>query len=215
VSTLLIVTAVEAERAAVLGSLPEGTPVRVVAGGVGPVAAALATSTALAPGGCRAVLCAGIAGGFTGVPVGSVVLAERVVAADLGAESADGFVSVEDLGFGPASYRTDPELLARAGDALDTAGVPARRGTVLTVSTTTGSASRAADLTARHPDALAEAMEGFGVAAAAAAHGVPMLELRAVSNLVGPRDRERWRIGDALAALGAAAGAVVSGLGRA
>ena len=43
-------------------------------------------------------------------------------------------------------------------------------------------------------------MEGFGVAEAAAAHGVPVLELRAVSNPVGPRDRAAWRIGDALAA---------------
>ncbi|PPS69089.1 Futalosine hydrolase [Streptomyces sp. MH60] len=44
-------------------------------------------------------------------------------------------------------------------------------------------------------------MEGFGVAEAAAAHGVPVLELRAVSNPVGPRDRAAWRIGEALAAL--------------
>ncbi|MYS28400.1 futalosine hydrolase, partial [Streptomyces sp. SID7804] len=45
------------------------------------------------------------------------------------------------------------------------------------------------------------AMEGFGVAEAAAAHGVPVLEVRAVSNPVGPRDRAAWRIGDALDAL--------------
>ncbi|HZG76719.1 MAG TPA: futalosine hydrolase, partial [Paenibacillus sp.] len=30
---------------------------------------------------------------------------------------------------------------------------------------------------------------------------VPVLEIRAVSNAVGPRDRAAWRIGDALAAL--------------
>ncbi|EFL40722.1 conserved hypothetical protein [Streptomyces griseoflavus Tu4000] len=54
---------------------------------------------------------------------------------------------------------------------------------------------------ARHPDALAEGMEGFGVAEAAVAQGVPVLEVRAVSNPVGPRDRAAWRIGDALTAL--------------
>ncbi|MFD5460548.1 phosphorylase family protein, partial [Streptomyces olivaceus] len=74
-------------------------------------------------------------------------------------------------------------------------------GTVLTGSTVTGTAERAALLRARHPRALAEAMEGFGVAEAAAAHGVPVLELRAVSNPVGPRDRAAWRIGEALGAL--------------
>ncbi|NEC28318.1 futalosine hydrolase, partial [Streptomyces sp. SID8111] len=71
----------------------------------------------------------------------------------------------------------------------------------LTVSTVTGTAARAEALRARHPRALAEAMEGFGVAEAAAAQGVPVLEVRAVSNPVGPRDRAAWRIGEALTAL--------------
>ena len=42
------------------------------------------------------------------------------------------------------------------------------------------------------------------VARAAAEAGVPVVELRAVSNAVGPRDRAAWRIPDALAALSAA-----------
>ncbi|MGW7126735.1 futalosine hydrolase, partial [Streptomyces sp. NPDC054901] len=33
--------------------------------------------------------------------------------------------------------------------------------------------------------------------APAAAHGLPVLEIRAVSNAVGPRDRSAWRIGEA------------------
>jgi futalosine hydrolase len=77
---------------------------------------------------------------------------------------------------------------------------------VLTVSTVTGTADRAGQLTARHPGAVAEAMEGFGVAEAAAAAGVPVVEIRAVSNAVGPRDRAAWRIGEALAALTTAFG---------
>ena len=81
-----------------------------------------------------------------------------------------------------------------------------RTGAVLTVSTVTGTAERASELRARHPRALAEAMEGFGVAEAAAAHGVPVLEIRAVSNPVGPRDRAAWRIGDALTTLTTAFG---------
>src|SRR5206468_3010364 len=60
-------------------------------------------------------------------------------------------------------------------------------GTVLTVATVTGRAERAAALLAAHPAALAEGMEGFGVAAAAHRAGVRFGELRAVSNPVGPR----------------------------
>jgi futalosine hydrolase len=51
---------------------------------------------------------------------------------------------------------------------------------------------------------VAEAMEGHGVATAAAQAGIPFAELRTISNPVGPRDRESWRFGEALAALTAA-----------
>ena len=193
---ILVATAVPAERDAVARALT-GDRITVLAVGVGPAAAAAATATALAGTRYDLVVSAGIAGGFQPeAPVGSLVVADEITVADLGAETADGFLPVTELGFGTVTHRP-PTALVRA---LATAS-GARTGTVLTVSTVTGTAARAAELRARHPRALAEAMEGFGVAEAAVAHGVPVLELRAVSNPVGPRDRAAWRIGDALAAL--------------
>lgn len=174
----------------------------VAAAGVGPALAAASTAAALTAAALEGtpyalVVSAGIAGGFQpGPPVGSLVVADEITAADLGADTPDGFLPVTELGFGTVSHRP-PEALVR--DVAAATG--ARPGAVLTVSTVTGTAARAAELRTRHPRALAEAMEGFGVAEAAAAHGVPVLELRAVSNPVGPRDRAAWRIGDALAAL--------------
>jgi futalosine hydrolase len=79
-------------------------------------------------------------------------------------------------------------------------------GEVVTVATVTGTAERAASLAAAHPAAVAEAMEGYGVACAAAGAGVAFAELRTISNPVGPRDRTAWRIAEALAALTTAAG---------
>ncbi|WP_405862575.1 futalosine hydrolase [Streptomyces sp. NBC_01515] len=196
---ILVATAVPAERDAVARAFTHDSRVDVIAAGVGPAAAAAATATALALAGTPydLVVSAGIAGGFQPeAPVGSLVIADEITAADLGAETADGFVPVTELGFGTVTHRP-PSALVR--DLAAAAG--ARTGAVLTVSTVTGTAARAAELRARHPRALAEAMEGFGVAEAAAAHGIPVLELRAVSNPVGPRDRAAWRIGDALAAL--------------
>jgi futalosine hydrolase len=199
---ILIATAVPAERDAVASAFAEARGVDVVAVGVGPARAAARTASALASAALEGtsyhlVVSAGIAGGFPpGAPVGSLVVADEIVAADLGAETADGFLPVTELGFGTVSHRP-PEALVRELTAA--AGAPS--GTVLTVSTVTGTAARAEELRARHPRALAEAMEGFGVAEAAAAHGLPVLEVRAVSNPVGPRDRAAWRIGDALAAL--------------
>ncbi|MEU3883763.1 futalosine hydrolase, partial [Streptomyces californicus] len=119
-----------------------------------------------------------------------------IVAADLGAESPEGFLPVTALGFGRDRFAPPPALVREVAAAAGAAAGP-----VITVSSATGSAERAGALLAAHPGALVEAMEGFGVAEAAARAAVPVLELRAVSNAVGPRDRDAWRIGDALAAL--------------
>ena len=201
---LLVVTAVEAERAAVADALPaDSSDVTLLSGGVGPASAAAATSAALASGGFDLVLAAGIGGGFAPLVPGEIAVASSVVFADLGAETADGFVPVSELGFGGERYDVDPQLAIELADV--TGG---RLGTVLTVATVTGTAATAARLIARYPDAVAEAMEGAGVAAAAVRHGVRFAELRAISNAVGPRDRDAWRIPDALAALGGAVSAV-------
>ncbi|WP_200812346.1 futalosine hydrolase [Streptomyces sp. 3213.3] len=193
---VLVATAVPAERDAVARALT-GPTWNVIAVGVGPAAAAAGTATALARTPYDLVVSAGIGGGFQPeAPVGSLVVADEITVADLGAETPDGFLPVTDLGFGTVTHRPPAALVRALANASG-----ARPGTVLTVSTVAGTAARAAELRARHPRALAEAMEGFGVAEAAAVHGVPVLELRAVSNPVGPRDRAAWRIGDALAAL--------------
>ncbi|MGW7226642.1 futalosine hydrolase [Streptomyces cyaneofuscatus] len=211
---VLVVTAVPVERDAVtraFGGTPEVLAVPgaelhrsgafdVLAGGAGPAAAAAAAAFALASSASHPyglVVSAGIGGGFApAAPLGSLVVASDIVAADLGAETPDGFLPVTALGFGRDRFVPPPALVRDVAAASGAAPGP-----VLTVSTVTGTAARTAALLAAHPGALAEAMEGFGVAEAAERAGAPVLELRAVSNTVGPRDRDAWRIGDALAAL--------------
>ncbi|XMN07348.1 futalosine hydrolase [Streptomyces griseobrunneus] len=210
---VLVVTAVPVERDAVtraFGGTPQilalpGAELHrsgvfdVLAGGAGPAAAAAATAFALAsaPEPYGLVVSAGIGGGFApAAPLGSLVVASDIVAADLGAETPDGFLPVTALGFGRDRFAPPPALVREVAAATGAAPGP-----VLTVSTVTGTAARTAALLTAYPGALAEAMEGFGVAEAAERAGVPVLELRAVSNTVGPRDRAAWRIGDALAAL--------------
>ncbi|MFI2424895.1 futalosine hydrolase [Streptomyces sp. NPDC018955] len=216
-SRVLIATAVPVERDAVAGAFPGAAKqVRLpgvslvrtdggcdlVAAGVGPAAAAASTAAALTAAALdgapyRLVVCAGIGGGFQPeAPVGSLVVSRTIAVADLGAETADGFLPVTELGFGHVAHHSPRSLVREA--VRVTGALP---GTVLTVSTVTGTAARAAGLRARYPNALAEGMEGFGVAEAAVAQGRPVLEVRAVSNPVGPRDRAAWRIGDALTAL--------------
>jgi futalosine hydrolase len=207
---VLVVTAVVAERDAIRAGLPDPAGATVVAVGVGPAAAAAGTARLLALAEAagvpyRTVLSAGVAGGFAGrAPVGAVVLGRRSVQADLGADSPDGFLPLERLGLGDATVAADRRLLARLARDIPDVIV----GDVLTVATVTGTAERAAARATAHPDAVAEAMEGYGVACAATGAGAAFAELRTISNLVGPRDRSSWRLGDALTALTRAATAL-------
>src|SRR3569623_1490066 len=60
----------------------------------------------------RAVLSAGVGGGFPGqAETGATVVGTRSIAADLGAESPDGFLPVEELGFGARVVEADAALL--------------------------------------------------------------------------------------------------------
>jgi futalosine hydrolase len=209
----LIVTAVPAEAEAVRAGLVPDVSVTVEAVGVGPAAAAAGAARLIAlaeragrP--YRAVFSVGIGGGFAErAALGTLVLATRSVAADLGAESPEGFLTIEELGMplaqlgGGAAVPVDPTLLAQLRTALPHATV----GAVLTLSTVTGTATTAATLAERHPDAVAESMEGYGVGVAATQAGLPFAEVRAISNPVGPRDRGAWRLREAFDALTAAA----------
>ncbi len=200
--SLLIVTAVPAEAEAVRKGLASGSPIVVAPVGVGSAVAAAGTARllALADGRYTAVINFGIGGGL-GVPLGGIALATRSIAADLGADSPDGFIGLDELGFGRATMAVDPGLLSLLHGSIPEA-VP---GDVLTVNTVTGTSERTAWITGRYPDAVAEGMEGFGVAVAAEQAEIPFAELRTVSNPVGPRDRAAWQIGGALDALTKAA----------
>jgi futalosine hydrolase len=82
-----------------------------------------------------------------------------------------------------------------------TVAVEGVRGEILTLASITGSDGQAANLAHRYPDAVGEAMEGFGVATAAQQAGLPFAEIRTVSNFVGDRDVEQWDWGSALKSL--------------
>ncbi|WP_333870403.1 futalosine hydrolase [Desulforamulus putei] len=196
---VLVMTAVSGERDAVLRGLDGDARFDVMVAGVGPVMAAVSTAKVLASAEYDLVISAGIGGGFPGkAEVGSLVVANEIVAADLGAETPEGFCSLDKLGFGSTRIPVDANLVKGVTEALFAAGLSVHTGPVLTVSTVTGTDERTAELAARVPGAAAEAMEGYGVALAAQDRGIPILEIRAISNLVGPRDRAAWRIKEAL-----------------
>ncbi|NOU77215.1 futalosine hydrolase [Paenibacillus sp. LMG 31458] len=202
---VLVMTAVAPERDAVQRGLGHDSRFEFALAGVGIAAAAVNGAIELAKAEYDLVIIAGIAGGFVGqAEIGSLVVASEIIAADLGVELLDGFSSLDELGFGSTRVGVAADVAERVTAALLAAGLPAQMAPVLTVATATGTAATAAALAARVPGAAAEAMEGFGIATAAQQRGVQVLEIRAISNAVGPRDRDAWRIGDAFKALEAA-----------
>lgn len=199
---ILVMTAVSAEKDAVLRGLNGDCRFDVMVAGVGSAIAAASTVKALINAEYSLVVSAGIGGGFPErVEVGSLVVANEIIAADLGAETPEGFCSLEELGFGTSRITVDESLVNRVAEAFGAAGLPVHTGPVLTVSTVTGTEDTCSELAARIPGAAAEAMEGYGVAIAAHDRGLPILEIRAISNPVGPRNKAAWRIKEALDAL--------------
>jgi futalosine hydrolase len=181
--SILVVCAVAAELAA----LRPRAQVDVVAVGVGPVEAALGTARALAARPYRAVINAGIAGGFrarTAVGDSVVVASEHYV--ELGLEDGTAFPLPGGISL-IGRAESDPALLA----ACASARIPAPIGSGITSAIVTTTDARAAMLEERF-GAHVESMEGFAVLRAAHAAGVPALEVRGVSNLVGDRLRSGW-----------------------
>ncbi|SBW17335.1 futalosine hydrolase [Protofrankia symbiont of Coriaria ruscifolia] len=205
----------------------------LAAGAAGPAAAA-GTATALATAHAAGdpfdlIVSFGVAGGFAGrANVGDLVVADALIAADLGAESgvdtspgepaqspapsaSSDFLTLEQLGLGASMLTPREDAVQALVDVLSGTGRAVRTGPVLTVSTVTGTDRRAGALALRFGPA-AEAMEGYAVATAAAAYGTPFAEIRAISNAVGRRDRSSWDLPGALAGLSAAAAALTAGI---
>jgi nucleoside phosphorylase len=155
--------------------------------GIGPIDAAFATARELVERKPDALLHVGIAGcrRGCGLEPGQLVLGSEAIYSDAAGSLVE------------ARAEPDPALLARARAALPDAQVRTI-GTSARVGGTSG-----CDV---------EGMEGFAVLRAAAAAGVPAVELRAISNEIEEADRARWRFDDALAALEGAVTRLVAGL---
>jgi futalosine hydrolase len=137
--------------------------------------------------------------------IGDVVVSTASVFADTGlALGGGGFVPMCEIGFplvasagvGDRTH-TDPEqwqplppdaLRPSIGASLDASF---RRGVIATVASCSAS-DAGAHAIAKRTGAIAEAMEGAGVGAAAHTLGVPWGEVRVISNTTGDRERQAW-----------------------
>lgn len=155
--------------------------------GIGPVEAAVQTATHLVHAKPDAILHVGIAGArrASGLAIGSIVIGTLSRYSDLAAA-----IPVE------RTLAPDAGLLARVASLL-----PDAHQLPIATSAHVGGG-----------DCAVEAMEGFGVLRAAAAAGVPAIELRAISNVVEEEDRANWDFPAGLRAIAEAGRVALSGL---
>ncbi len=195
---LCFATALEAD------GLPKqiaGQSTSVLTTGIGPVNAAFELTRFLAEHSARAVLVCGVGGAYPGsnLEVTDVVCAESETYGDLGADSPEGFLDLRAMGF-PLIDGATPSYNRLSLDLFPVA----RRVPFVTCATCTGSDAKAAELVARTGGAV-ESMEGAAFVHVARRLGIPVGEIRGISNMVGHRDRAAWRLRDAAAAARAAA----------
>jgi futalosine hydrolase len=173
--------------------------IHVLTTGVGMVATAIWCSRALTRTTYDFALNLGVCGSFDpALEPGAVVHVVSDRLAELGAEDGERFLTLEELqlpgesAFVNSDPPSNPEL-----DRLPTvAGI--------TVNTVHGD-DRTIALVIERFQPQVETMEGAAFMSACLINQISFAQVRAVSNLVERRNRESWRMGDAIQNLGAAA----------
>lgn len=193
---LLVCIATELEGARLREQLGADPSVAIVRMGVGPVNAAHAVTLAITRSRPAAIVVCGIGGAYpgSGLLIGDVACADSECYGDLGATSPGGFLDMQALGF-PIVDGANPIY-----NVLPMQVFPSpRRVRFVTMSSCTGTDVAARAIAARTGGAV-ENMEGAAVAHVANLHGIPVGELRGISNLVTDRDTAAWRIKEAAVA---------------
>ena len=184
------------------------------------------------------VLQVGIAGALPGpgrrlaASPGDVVIATEEIYSDTRQFEPEGWLSADELGLPVGNamegahsgirFTLDEDLVRTAVARRSSGPAASRWGRVAVIRSGRGSsaavltASRVTGLGAPRPrrwlerwGALAESMEGAAAAHVCALYGVPFLEVRGISNLVGDRDRASWQVERAVAVAAWAALAIV------
>ncbi len=187
----------------------DNNSVILIFSGMGKVNAAHAATRLILDYNPSFVMNIGIGGAYpsSGLRTGDIAVAEKEIYGDEGVMLENGFHGTELTGIpllkkGRKKYfnefALDSDLLKKGVRAAQlvschSSGVTVKKGPFLTLSTCTGTDKRAAELRQRF-DAICENMEGAAIAHICTLYGIPMLEMRGISNMAGERDSSKWDI---------------------
>lgn len=150
------------------------------------------------------VLQLGVGGAYPGggLGIGDLAVATEEIYGDVGVRTADGWQPADLIGIPLVEvagvefynrFELDAELAGRARQLL-TVGAEGSvaAGPFVTVQECTGTQALAEERGRLFPGALCENMEGAAAAHICRLYGVPLLEVRGISNLVEERRRQSW-----------------------
>lgn len=208
---ILLPTALEFDHVApLIRAIADEYGWRIERCGFGPIVAAARAAQLVAHYRPTTLLLVGIAGSYgDDARIGTACRFDCVVNYGVGVGESHRFVSAGQLGW-PQWSDSDPAN--QIEDTIWLAETEERQRGANVLLTCCAGASTARESAYRHerfPNAIAEDMEGFGVAVAGRLANIPVEIVRGISNRAGDRDHRRWQITDALDAAAAMANLLI------
>ncbi len=190
-----------------------GFPTEARLCGFGPIIAAARTAQLIQQHRPSAVMLVGIAGTYSErLSIGQAVQFSDVGCYGIGIGSSSAFQGAAEIGWqqwpGDASTQeigdriplgelSDPNFASANHPNFETR---ANRSLLVTATSAASNHDEVQNRLRVFPDALAEDMEGFGVAAACRLYGIPLTIVRGISNEAGERNKSNWQIPEAMQA---------------
>jgi futalosine hydrolase len=183
------------------GAYIEGATFDCLVTGVGQLQCAAHLMSRLSEAKYSLVVQAGVAGSFSErYPKRSVVVVGEELLGDCGAEAGDAFLEIGDMGLLPkegAPFR-DGVLRAVQPAQVGLLGLPSVRS--VTVNRTLAHPKSIEWIRQRFSPDIAN-MEGAALFYVCLLKDVPFVQIRSISDMVGPRDKASWDLSGAIGAL--------------
>ncbi len=169
--------------------------------GVGKVNAAHSATLMLENYDVDLMILFGIGGAYKGIRTGDIAVAQNENYAEEGILTEDGWKSIEFTGFPLLKnereyFNTFPMDSLRSQLAVKVAGdlgFNVTYGNFITVSQCSGTLE-SGELLKRRFNGICENMEGAAVAHICTMYGIPVIELRGISNIIENREPKKWNI---------------------
>ncbi len=205
---ILIVSATEAEISPFLAHLSTNealkSSVEVLVTGVGMVATTYQLTRQLAKNKYDLAIQAGVGGAFSrAIELGEVVEVTTERFGDIGAEDNGNYLDMfTDIPLIDPNVFPFSEALLHANHPAEMVSLGLRQVSGLTVNTVSGTEAAVAMRVQRFGCDV-ESMEGAAFFYVCKQENTPMLQMRAISNYVEPRNRASWKMKEAVIALNA------------